>query len=49
MPVCTDFHDKLGPDAFFRTEEQALDHAWKKPGDGHEADCPLNVACPLKP
>ena len=49
MLVHTGFHDKLGAGSFFRTEEQALDHAWKKLGDGHEADCPLNVVCPLKP
>ena len=49
MLVHTGLHDKLGAGSFFRTEEQALDHAWKKLGDGHEADCPLNVVCPLKP
>jgi len=45
----TGFHDKLGADAFFRTEEQALEYAWKKLGNGHEVDCPLNIVCPVIP
>ena len=45
--VRTGFHDKLGAGAFFRTEEQALDYAWKKLGNQHEIDCPLNIVCPV--
>jgi len=45
--VRTALHDRLGAGAFFRTEEQALDYAWRKLGDGHEVDCPLNVVCPV--
>ena len=45
--VRTGFYDKLGAGAFFRTEEQALDYAWKKLGNGHEVDCPLNIVCPV--
>jgi MFS superfamily sulfate permease-like transporter len=47
--VRTGLYERLGAGAFFRTEEQALDYAWKKLGAGHEADCPLNVVCPVKP
>ncbi len=45
--VRTGFHAKLGAGAFFRTEEQALDYAWKKLGNQHEIDCPLNIVCPV--
>ncbi len=45
--VRTGLYERLGTGAFFRTEEQALDYAWKKLGNGHEADCPLNVVCPV--
>ncbi len=47
--VRTGFHDRLGAGAFFRTEEQALDYAWKKLGNHHEIDCPLNIVCPVTP
>ena len=47
--VRTGFHAKLGAGAFFRTEEQALDYAWKKLGNQHEIDCPLNIVCPVTP
>ncbi len=39
----------LGAERFFRTEEQALHHAWEKLGHDHEVDCPLNIVCPLPP
>jgi SulP family sulfate permease len=39
----------LGPERFFRTEEQALHHAWERLGPDHAADCPLNIVCPLAP
>lgn len=45
----TGFHQKLGPDHFFRTEDQALDYVWGKLGGNHEADCPLNIVCPVRP
>jgi MFS superfamily sulfate permease-like transporter len=45
----TGLYRRLGAGRFFRTEEQVLDHVWKKLGDNHEADCPLNVVCPVKP
>ncbi len=47
MLVRTGLYERLGAGAFFRTDEQALDYAWKKLGHGHEADCPLNVVCPV--
>ena len=47
--VRTGFHDRLGAGAFFRTEEQALDYAWKKLDNHHEIDCPLNIVCPVTP
>jgi sulfate permease, SulP family len=45
----TGLGDKLGPNRFFRTEDHALDYAWKQLGDNHEVDCPLNVVCPVQP
>ncbi|MEK7207136.1 MAG: SulP family inorganic anion transporter [Pseudomonadota bacterium] len=45
----TGLYQSLGPGRFFRTEEQALDHVWKKLGNNHEVDCPLNVVCPVTP
>ena len=45
----TGFHQHLGVDHFFRTEEQALDYVWKKLGNNHEVDCPLNIVCPVTP
>jgi SulP family sulfate permease len=45
----TGLYERLGEQAFFRTEEHALEYAWKKLGSGHEASCPLNVVCPVKP
>jgi MFS superfamily sulfate permease-like transporter len=43
----TGLYDKIGTGRFFRTEELALDHAWKQLGNNHETDCPLNVVCPI--
>ncbi len=43
--VRTGFYERLGSDHFFRTEDQALDYAWKQLGNGHEVDCPLNIVC----
>jgi SulP family sulfate permease len=45
--VRTGFYDRLGASRFFRTDDQALDYAWKTLGDNHEADCPLNIVCPI--
>lgn len=42
------FAERLGPDAFFRRIDQALAYAWAELGEGHETDCPLNVACPVR-
>jgi SulP family sulfate permease len=43
----TGFQRKHGVERFFRTEDQALDYVWQKLGNNHEADCPLNVVCPV--
>ncbi|MBI5612469.1 MAG: STAS domain-containing protein [Gammaproteobacteria bacterium] len=45
----TGLYDQIGAGRFFRTEEQALDHAWKALGENHEVDCPLNIVCQIKP
>jgi SulP family sulfate permease len=45
----TGLYQSLGAERFFRTEEQALDHVWKKLGNNHEVDCPLNIVCPVTP
>jgi SulP family sulfate permease len=45
----TGLFDKLSAASFFRTEDQALEHVWQQLGDSHEADCPLNVVCQVKP
>ncbi|MBI5783001.1 MAG: STAS domain-containing protein [Gammaproteobacteria bacterium] len=45
----TGLYQSLGAERFFRTEEQALDHVWKKLGNNHEVDCPLNIVCPVIP
>ena len=45
----TGLYKEIGEARFFRTVEQALDHAWKQLGNDHEADCPLNIVCPVKP
>ncbi len=41
--------DKLGSGRFFRTDYLALEYAWAQIGNNHEADCPLNVVCPVNP
>jgi SulP family sulfate permease len=43
----TGLFDKLGAGRFFRTDYQALEYAWAQIGNNHEADCPLNVVCPV--
>lgn len=43
----TGLYQSLGAERFFRTEEQALDHVWRKLGNNHEVDCPLNIVCPV--
>jgi MFS superfamily sulfate permease-like transporter len=43
----TGLYDKIGAGHFFRTEELALDHAWRMLGNNHEANCPLNIVCPV--
>jgi len=45
----TGLYHQLGENRFFRTEDQALDYAWKQLGDNHEATCPLNIVCPVNP
>lgn len=45
----TGLYQEIGERRFFRTVEQALEHAWKELGNDHEIDCPLNVVCPLHP
>uniref|UniRef100_UPI003559DD6C SulP family inorganic anion transporter n=1 Tax=Sulfuricaulis sp. TaxID=2003553 RepID=UPI003559DD6C len=45
----TGLYERLGPQRFFRTEDQALDHVWKALGNNHEVDCPLNIVCPVLP
>lgn len=45
----TGVYRHIGPGHFFRTEEQALHHVWEALGNGHEADCPLNIVCPVGP
>lgn len=45
----TGVYRHIGPERFFRTEEQALHHVWEALGNGHEADCPLNIVCPVGP
>ncbi len=43
----TGLYQSLGAERFFRTEEQVLDHVWKKLSNNHEVDCPLNIVCPV--
>ena len=43
----TGLYERLGSRRFFRTEDQALDYVWKALGNHHEADCPLNIVCPV--
>jgi anti-anti-sigma factor len=45
----TGLYERIGAENFFRTEEQVLDHVWKKLGNNHEVDCPLNIVCALTP
>jgi len=45
----TGLFDKLGEERFFRTDDLALDHVWQQLGNSHDADCPLNVVCQIKP
>ncbi len=45
----TGLYDHIGAESFFRTEDQALDFVWKKLGNNHEVDCPLNIVCPITP
>ncbi len=45
----TGLYSRVGAGAFFRTDEQALEYAWRKLGNNHEADCPLNIVCPVAP
>jgi MFS superfamily sulfate permease-like transporter len=43
----TGLYSRIGERRFFRTEDQALDYAWQQLGDNHDANCPLNIVCPL--
>jgi sulfate permease, SulP family len=45
----TGLYERIGAENFFRTEEQVLEHVWKKLGNNHEVDCPLNIVCALTP
>jgi SulP family sulfate permease len=45
--IRTGLYNQLGPEHFFRTDDQALDYAWKAIGNDHEVDCPLNIVCPV--
>jgi len=45
----TGLYEQLGATRFFRTDGQALEFAWTQLGNNHEADCPLNIVCQLKP
>ena len=45
----TGLYERLGAQRFFRTDDQALEYAWKQIGDNHEVTCPLNIVCQLKP
>ena len=45
----TGLYERLGAQRFFRTDDQALEYAWKQIGGNHEVDCPLNIVCQLKP
>ena len=45
----TGLYEQLGATRFFRTDDQALEFAWTQLGNNHEADCPLNIVCQLKP
>jgi sulfate permease, SulP family len=45
----TGLYNEIGEARFFRTVEQALDHAWRQLGNDHEANCPLNIVCPVNP
>ncbi|MCR4301912.1 MAG: sodium-independent anion transporter, partial [Sulfuricaulis sp.] len=45
----TGLYERIGAENFFRTEEQVLEHVWKKLGNNHEVDCPLNIVCPVTP
>jgi MFS superfamily sulfate permease-like transporter len=47
--VRTGFVEHVGRERFFRRNSQALHYAWEKLGDNHEADCPLNIVCPIEP
>jgi anti-anti-sigma regulatory factor len=43
----TGLHARIGAQGFFRTEDHALDYAWKRLGEDHQASCPLNIVCQL--
>ena len=47
--VRTGLYKEIGEARFFRTVDLALDYAWKQLGENHEADCPLNIVCPIQP
>jgi len=42
-------YQELGDAHFIRTVVLALDNVWKQLGNDHEADCPLNIVCPVHP
>lgn len=45
----TKLKQQIGDDHLFRTENQALEFAWKQLGNDHEATCPLNVVRRISP
>jgi SulP family sulfate permease len=45
----TGLYDKIGVTRFFRTEDLALEYVWRQLGNNHDADCPLNIVCPIAP
>ena len=43
----TGLYARIGAHRFFRTEDHALNYAWKRLGEDHQASCPLNIVCQL--
>jgi SulP family sulfate permease len=43
----TGFYAVADAHRFFRTEAQALEYAWQRLGEDHQANCPLNIVCQL--
>ena len=43
----TGLYRRIGAQRFFRTEDHALNYAWSRLGEDHQASCPLNIVCQL--